>query len=277
MTRRSSPALLISTLGVTAAFAAVTLLGGTAVAGPLADALLTNQNYKVRLKAASELGRTRDLQGVAALMRALEDEHGLVRAAATNSLGQLQAREAVPLVCRLRNDPDEFVVQTAMATLGLFGGPTACDERKIFVEIEVIGADQNLRRFAETQLLQRAANDSRVVLGPTLSGVDGTPVGADPRTEVTAGRMPGVALSLNLQTTVNRLAGSTRIQCQLGQTVYLLRKERVLKGSGTQRAEIDLGASNVTEQAINGQLQECVSALVPVVYEGFGDYLKGVK
>lgn len=256
---------------------AVALWASGAAAGPLADALLTNPNFKVRLKAATELGRAQDPQGVAALLRALEDEHGLVRAAAVSSLGQLQTREAIPMVCKLRDDPDAFVARKAGETLDLFGGPTACNPTKIFVEIEVVGADQNLRRFAETQILQRAANDTRVVLGPTLSGASGAQIGADPRSEVTAGRMPGVALSLNLQTTVNRLAGSTRIQCQLGQTVYLLRKERVLKGSATQRAEIDLGSSSVTEQAINGQLQDCVSALVPVVYEGFGDYLKGVK
>ncbi len=272
MTRRA-PAHLNLTLAL---FAAVALLAGQAVAGPLADALLTSQNFKVRVKAASELGRTLDPQGVAALMRALEDEHPLVRGAATNSLGQLQAREAVPLICKLRNDPDEFVTRKAAETLAQFGGQSACDESKIFVEIEVIGTDQNLRRFTENQLLQRAAQDSRVVLGRTLNGLDGTQ-GADPRAEVTAGRMPGVALSLNLQTAVSRGVGTTRIQCQLGQTVYLLRKERVLKGSATQRAEIDLGSSTVSDQAINGQLQECVSALVPVVYEGFGDYLKGVK
>lgn len=245
-------------------------------AGPLADALLSSTNYKVRLKAASELGRTQDPQGVAALLRATEDESGLVRGAAVSSLGQLDAREATPQICRLREDPDPFVADTARRVLAGFGGDSACTVSKIFVEIEVSGPDPALKRFVENQLLQRVSQDSRLVIGRTLDAATGAE-SADPRTEVAQGRMPGVAFRLNLATQVERGATSTRIQCQLGQAVYSLGAERVLKGSGTQRAEIDLGSGNVNDQAINGQLQECVSALVPVVYQGFGDYLKGVK
>jgi hypothetical protein len=247
-------------------------------AGPLADALLTSPNFKVRLKAASELGRTRDPQGVAALTRALGDEHALVRGAAASSLGQLQARETVPLICALRADPDAFVQGAAERTLEIFGGPSACQVSKVFVEFEVISPDATLKRFVESQILQRAAQDARVVLGRQVEFGSGTATaGVDPRAEVTAGRLPGVALSLKVATQVQRGAGATRVQCQLGQTVYELRKERILRGSATQRAEIDVGSGSLTDKAIDGHLQECVSALVPVVYDGFGDYLKGVR
>ncbi len=251
---------------------------GTAAAGPLAEALLTSPNFKVRLKAASELGRTRDPQGVAALTRALGDEHALVRGAAASSLGQLQARECVPLICALRADPDTFVRGAAERTLEAFGGPSACQVSKVFVEFEVISPDARLRRFVENQMLERASRDARVVLGRQVEfGATSAQAGADPRAEVTAGRMPGVALSLKVATNVQRGAGATRVQCQLGQTVYELRKERILRGSATQRAEIDVGSGSLSDQAIDGHLQECVSALVPVVYDGFGDYLKGVR
>jgi hypothetical protein len=263
-----------------AVLATVSILAHPSVAnaGPLADALLTSPNFKVRLKAASELGRTRDPQGVAALTRALGDEHALVRGAAAASLGQLQARETVPLICTLRADPDGFVQGAAERALEAFGGPTACQLSKVFVEFEVISPDATLRRFVEAQILQRAAQDARVVLGRQVEfGGGQATAGADPRAEVSAGRMPGVALSLKLATNVQRGAGATRVQCQLGQTVYELRKERILRGSATQRAEIDVGSASLSDQAISGHLQECVSALVPVVYDGFGDYLKGVK
>jgi hypothetical protein len=265
--RRARPCLLAAALALWAA---------PALAGPLADALLGSQNYKVRLKAATELGKTRDPQGVAALLRALEDEAPLVRAAAVNSLGQLDARESTPQLCKLRGDADDFVAAKARETLELFGGASACTESKIFVEIEVNGADPGLRRFVENQLLQRAARDSRLIIGRDLDAATGVQ-GADPRAEVSAGRLPGVALSLKLDTAVQRGSSTTRIQCQLGQAVYQLRGERILKGSGTRSATIELGSGSVSDQAINGQMQECVSALVPVVYEGFGEYLKGVR
>ena len=55
------------------------------------------------------------------------------------------------------------------------------------------------------------------------------------------------------------------------------RRERILRGSATQQAQIDLGTPNVSDQALAGQTQECLAALVPAVYEEFGNYLKGVK
>lgn len=254
--------------------AVVSLAAATAWAGPLADALSKSQNFKVRLKAATELGKTRDPDGVRALIRALSDESALVRGAAANSLAQLEAREAVAEICPLRGDPDDFAKNAAIRALATFGGDSACNGSRIFVEIEVNGPDERLRGYVENALVQRAAQDSRILLGGRTAQA---PEGTNPRDEVAAGRMPGVALTLNLGTSVDRNGGQTLIRCQLGQAVYELRKERILRGSATQKAEIDLGGSSVSEQAINGQLQECVSALVPVVYEGFGDYLKGVK
>jgi len=262
------------------AIAAACLLTGpgTAAAGPLADALLTSPNFKVRLKAATELGRIRDPKGVAALTRALGDEHALVRGAATASLGQLQATESVPLICTLRADNDAFVRGAAERTLELFGGPSVCQGSRVFVEFEVISPDARLRRFVENRMLERASRHARVVVGRPVEGGDPSArTDAELRADVTAGRLPGVAFSLKVATHVQRETGGTRVQCQLGQTVYELRKERILRGSATQRGEIDVGRGSVSDQAIDGHLQECVSALVPVVYESFDDYLKGVR
>ena len=86
-----------------------------------------------------------------------------------------------------------------------------------------------------------------------------------------------MALQLNLTTTIDRSSGGTRLTCRVGQAVFELRKERILRGSASQQAEIDLGTAVVTEAGLSGQMQGCVAALVPVIYEGFGDYLKGVK
>jgi hypothetical protein len=250
---------------------ALTLLPALALAGPLADALLRSDNFKVRLKAANELGKSPDPQALPALLRALEDQHPLVRAAAAGSLGRLKAYEALPGLCALRGDADAFVQQTAQRTLEAFGGESACQGgRQIYVELEVQGSDERLRTFVHNQLAQRAVTDKRLVLHS---------VGAGPaaREDVAEGRMPGVALLINLNTSVNRLSTSTTIGCRLGQTVFELRKERVLRGTATQQAEIDLGSPNVSAQAIEGQTQECVAALVPAVYEEFGHYLKGLK
>ncbi len=264
-----APWVLASVLGTLGSL----VWAGPASAGPLADALLRSGNFKVRLKAATELGKSTDPQGVAALSRALQDEAPIVRAAAANSLAQLGAREAMPDLCKLRDDPDDLVKTMVLRALDTFGGASTCDAApRIFVEISVTGPDETLRRYVETQLLQRAAQDNRITLGRT---VDDSGQGADPRAEAQAGRMPGVSLQLKLATAVEKTPSETHVRCQLGQTVFEINKTRILRGSATQSGEIMLGSNTVSDQVVEGQKQDCVSALVPVVYQGFGEFLKG--
>ena len=242
------------------------LAANASLASPLTDALLRSPNFKVRLKAATELGKAPDPEGILALIRATQDAHPLVRMASASSLSRLKATSATPTLCALRADLDDLVRRTAERAVETLGGESACSGQKVYVEFDVVGDDPRLSDFVRQELLRKAREDERVVLDDAAA-----------RERVTAGELPGAALQLNLTTTIDRSSGGTRLTCRVGQAVFELRKERILRGSASQQAEIDLGTAVVTEAGLSGQMQGCVAALVPVIYEGFGDYLKGVK
>lgn len=244
---------------------------------PLIDRALRHDNYKVRLKAATGLGRVKDERAVETLVIVLGDPHPLVRAAAANALGRKGDPAALAPLCKLRNDRDAFVKKTVLAALKSFGGVSGCTSRKIYLEIRVSGEEAPLQAFVEQKLLEQAAKDPRVVLGRAEDfGSKASAQNGDPREAVKNGEMPGVELKVRVSRDVQRTAANTRINCQLAQAIFDL-KLRALRGSATQRAAIDLGTSKVNEKAIDGQLRQCLAALAPVVYEGLGSYLDRVQ
>ncbi len=262
---------LVATVLATLAFGVAG--AGAANVDALADALLRSENYKVRLKAATALGQVQGPDALRTLIAALGDPHPLVRAAAVNALGRHRNADTIPDLCRLRTDAEAFVRKAADGALAGLGGPSKCEAKRVFVAVEVSGEDAATAGFVRTRVLERCAGDRRVVLGRALD-LAGTAAsdGPDPRAEVEAGRLPGVELKLRVARTVLRSPTTTKVRCEVFQSVYDLRL-RALRGSATQRAEIDLGSPTASAAAADQNARECLGALVPVVYEGFSDYL----
>jgi hypothetical protein len=239
----------------------------------LVDALLRSENYKVRLKAATALGQVQSPDALRTLLTALGDPHPLVRAAAANAVGRHRNPDTVPDLCRLRADADAFVRKAADGALAGLGGPAKCQAKRVYVAVDVSGDDEAIAGFVRTRVLERCAGDRRVVLGRTVDlAAPAASDGPDPRAEVDAGRLPGVELKLRVARAVERTPTTTKVRCEVYQSVYDLRL-RALRGSVTQRAEIDLGSPTATAAAADQNARECLGALVPVVYEGFSDYL----
>jgi hypothetical protein len=88
----------------------------------LAQQLLNDDSYKVRLTAALALGRLGDASAVAPLSKALADPHRLVRASAAESLGRLaNPAAAAALKSLLVKESDSYVrgkAEKALAALG---------------------------------------------------------------------------------------------------------------------------------------------------------------
>jgi len=244
----------------------------------LRDALLRSENYKVRLKAATQLGRTRSPVAIGALTVGLGDPHALVRAASVNSLGRIGDASSLPAICKLQSDESDFVRRTAAKVIAKFGGPKRCTPKRVFVAVEVSGdtVGQSIRDFVRDGLESRMTSDERVVFGRTLDLANPGGSGEDPLAAVREGRMPGVELKLTLSQTVDRSSGTVRVHCSVAQAVFDM-KLRALRGTATQRAEIDLGSLKVTDEAIARQARECLGALVPVVWDGLASYLDRVQ
>jgi HEAT repeat protein len=97
----------------------------------LCASVTTDPSYKVRVSAALVLGKLRDKRGVAALRKALGDEHYAVRATAAQALGAIGDPQAVPALERAAEDPNDFVRTRAKQALQLLrshsqsGAPSA--------------------------------------------------------------------------------------------------------------------------------------------------------
>jgi hypothetical protein len=241
--------------------------------------LTRSEDFKVRLKAATNLSKRKDKRAVDALVVALEDPHRLVRAAAANSLGKLAMRDALPALCTARADRDTLAKKEILKAIGSLGGEAGCTASRIYFRLLVNGEDPDLVRYVETEILKKAAADERLALEARAVDLG---VGADTTTakdwkaEADAGRVPGVELHLNLVSEVTRGAANTKLHCEVRQA-YFKYRPRALRGNAKHAADIELGTANVNERAIAGQMRECLGALVPHVYEGFAQYVDGVR
>lgn len=227
----------------------------------LARAVEQNGNFKVRLKAAHKLARFEDPRAVETLVFALTDPHPLVRASAANSLGRMKQRSALPKLCSLQRDADDFVRRTAQSALANFGGPAVCTgSQKVFVRLTVNGGSADTNTHVESGLRSKATADARVLLEPSDT--------ATHRLE----------LMVRVDEKVDRSAAPVKIECVMSQSIFTLRADdqRSLQGSATQRGVIELGAT-ANEQAVASNMRVCMEHLVPVVYDGFSGFLDRLR
>jgi HEAT repeat protein len=99
------------------------MIGSPAV--PACIALLKNNEWRVRYRAAEALGQIGDARAYAPLTTALGDEKDHVRYMAAKGLGLLGDSRAVPHLGALQRDENEFVRRSAAISLGRIGGEEA--------------------------------------------------------------------------------------------------------------------------------------------------------
>jgi hypothetical protein len=89
----------------------------------LGKALAGDSNWKVRMQAASVLGRLHDKRGVPALVRALSDSSEAVRGVAAGALGEIGDPSASAALKRSLRDPSQLVRDQAQAALDALPAP----------------------------------------------------------------------------------------------------------------------------------------------------------
>jgi hypothetical protein len=101
------------------------LVAGSALAAPpsvkdLGERVRRADDFRVRLQAALELGRSADPDALEPLVRALDDQNASVRTAAAAALEELGDPSAVPALERHREDRSDAVRKQVKATLATF-------------------------------------------------------------------------------------------------------------------------------------------------------------
>jgi hypothetical protein len=109
------------------------LTAGSATAAPpsvadLADRVRHGEDFRVRLQAALELGKSADPEALAPLVSALDDPNASVRTAAAAALQELGDPDAVPALQQHRLDKSELVRKQIKMTLASYERAAASEE-----------------------------------------------------------------------------------------------------------------------------------------------------
>jgi hypothetical protein len=181
-------AIVLMTVGASAAPSSV---------GDLSDRLKRSEDFRVRVQAALELGKTADPDALDPLVTALDDQNASVRAAAAAALEELGDPDAVPALKLKRLDPSENVRKQIRAALATFaaaaesGGPPA----RLLVKI---GSMKNQTTAKVARIEAELEKQSRKKLDE-LPGVEVLGPSADSGKEAEKKRLPVVMVSGHIQ------------------------------------------------------------------------------
>jgi hypothetical protein len=180
--------LLLTTVGASAAPPTI---------NDLVDRLKRSEDFRVRLQAALELGKTADPDALDPLIGALDDPHASVRTAAVAALEELGDPDAVPALKSKRLDRSESVRKQIKTTLAAFaaaaesGAPPA----RLLVKI---GSMKNQTTAKVARIEVELESESRKKLDE-LPGVEVLAPSADSGKEAEKKKLPVVMVSGQIQ------------------------------------------------------------------------------
>jgi hypothetical protein len=134
----------------------------------LIDRLKNGEDFRVRVAAALELGKTRNPAARVPLEEALEDDNAAVRASAAAALKALGDKRAIPALERRQKDESAAVRAQIKTTLAALRAPAkAADAPKLLIKI---GKMKNGKGVVNTRYLPTLEKTSREKFGE-LPGV----------------------------------------------------------------------------------------------------------
>jgi hypothetical protein len=125
----------------------------------LIDRLRSGDDFRVRLQAALELGKSAEPDALDPLIEALADQNASVRAGAAAALGELGDKDAIPALKERRLDRSDAVRKQIKATLAILTGEAA-ESRPARLLVK-IGAMKNQTAVKSKQIEAELEQESR--------------------------------------------------------------------------------------------------------------------
>lgn len=174
----------------------------------LRERLQTSSDFRVRVQAALELGKTRDGRALLPLVAALDDGDASVRAAAAAALGKLGEPRAVRALERCLADSSPSVRAAAKSALTLLSPkpePSSAREPEARQILVKLGGVHNGTRVKSRAIEREILAESRKKLDE-MPGVDVLPSEAPPGEAVATSQ--GDAPVVMITTSIQKLAAS---------------------------------------------------------------------
>lgn len=217
------------------------LLAGPAVAGSsistLVERLEHGKDFRVRVQAALQLGKTRNTRARPPLERALDDSNSAVRAAAAAALKVLGDKRAIHALKQHRLDPSAAVraqIETSIRALELIG--RRHEKPKVLVKLGRIHASRRYR-----PLLDEVKRTSRTELSE-LPGVEVLDDSADYKAAARRRKPPVVMVTGRLRRLrASREGGDVIFSAKMEYILHRMPEEAIagtVSGSASARASV---------------------------------------
>ena len=229
----------------------------------LARVLQQSDDFRVRVRAALELGRTEEKadQARRELEQALGDANASVRAAAAAALKALGSPHALPALLRSKGDSSPAVraqIQSAIASLEQKQAEqrAAADSKRILVEMGKVSSPQG---SSKSRLMQQLKNESRKKLAE-LPGVSVVPESGSAERLSGQKQLPVVLLTGRLRKLQRQRDGQSVVYSATVEYVVHKMPGRTIaaKVSGSARVESDVseardsrGRSKLRQDVLN--------------------------
>jgi hypothetical protein len=235
--------------------------------------LASSSDFRVRVSAALEIGRSKPAGAREALEAALNDSHAAVRVAAAEALGTLEERAAVPaLQDHLASDSSANVkaqIQVTLDRLRALNSATAsAGEHALPADVRcvvVLGAMRNPSGTRGEELRQVLAEAARARV-KTLHGVLLSEADGPLLQQANARHIPVIVLDGSVSAvSESRSEGNVQVRARVEFTV---RRDQTLKGT-VSGAAITFGSGPSLSEPVRRRLQDdAVSGAVQSALRG---------
>ncbi len=234
---------------------------------------LEHSSYKVRLKAAIQIGRLRIRQAAPALKKSLSDDNDLVRAAAAYSLGQLGDQSYRKDLITLLKDPKTLLNKAATKALKALDRAQKTRPMYLVVlndPILVPGAGKGLAKRLKRILKRDLAENTMMVLS---EGEHEVLSGQKLSSHLKARGLKGISIRPKLTTlSVKKSSDSTTFKCKISIMVLrLLNKRMEFDGSGEAEATVE--QTDMDPDTMDDIQRQLVDAAVKAAREEVVSYL----
>jgi HEAT repeat protein len=220
----------------------------------LTDKLRNSEDFRVRVTAALELGRTQDPNVIDPLVEALDDPNASVRAAAAAALEQIGDASAVPALKQKRLDRSDAVRRAVKSAIITLEQPADSRPTKVLVQI---GAMKNRTNVKNSGIEAELDHESRKKLDE-LPGIE--VLNGDSRQDSKKKKLPVVLVSGQIQKLRAERAGQEIVYSASVEYIVHTMPEQSIAAKVSGNATASLSQEEAKDQQRASELRRQVLA-----------------
>jgi plasmid stability protein len=221
-------------------------------------------DFRVRVQAALELGKSKDAAARAPLEAALDDENAAVRAAAAAGLKVLGSKESVPALERHRKDPSAAVRSQIESTLTALRQMAARKKPEVLVQLGMIANGSRVKSNVVQADVERTSREKLSEI-PGVEIVEARAPEPQPKSGKAKGSVPLVMMTGRVKQLGHQTQGDSVVYSASVEFIMHQMPGQAIKGviSGSARASgaaSDARDRNALEELRRAALEAAIAS-----------------